>query len=240
MKRGDDVLAIRQVTITPTGLPAYAVQYCTSSVAYASACSCAGVTKTTTTAATPTVTEYATATATVCPGTNTICSGTCKNLQTDGNNCGSCGNSVGSAIHHNRGLLTEEKCSADHTCTQGVCAYDGAKCSNVYTCDYRSLCTGAGGCSGFCQPDASGQGRCREDDNNNNCNTQTQCSSNLDCMGGQGVCQNTCCGFFSCFYPSTVAGQGFCENVVATKRLFRKSPNVVAGADSPNPLPPSS
>lgn len=61
MKRG---LGRRQVTATPTGIPAYATP-CPDASAYASACSCWGITAATTTleAPTQTVTAYAMVTA---------------------------------------------------------------------------------------------------------------------------------------------------------------------------------
>jgi len=63
-----EVIEVRQVTVSPTAVPAYA-SACTGIVKYSSACSCIGVTQYTVTAATPvtTVTTSVTTTATVTP-----------------------------------------------------------------------------------------------------------------------------------------------------------------------------
>lgn len=55
----DAVLEIRQATVVPSVLPAYATQ-CSGAPAYSSACSCFGITATVTTAPTPTVTVTST------------------------------------------------------------------------------------------------------------------------------------------------------------------------------------
>jgi len=66
-KRRDVAPAImaRQVTVTPSSIPAYA-SACSGSLRYSSACSCVGATHTTTTAATPTSTTTVTSTVTIC------------------------------------------------------------------------------------------------------------------------------------------------------------------------------
>jgi len=63
-----EVIEVRQVTVTPTAVPAYA-SACSGTVKYSSACSCIGVTRHTVTASTPvtTFTTSVTTTATVTP-----------------------------------------------------------------------------------------------------------------------------------------------------------------------------
>jgi hypothetical protein len=60
----------------------------------------------------------------VCPAGERNCSGTCRNLQTDANNCGTCGNA----------------CPSGETCQGGVC-----KCGNNPTCGAGLTC-----CSNQC------------------------------------------------------------------------------------------
>ncbi|KAB5566245.1 hypothetical protein GE09DRAFT_1106038 [Coniochaeta sp. 2T2.1] len=92
-----DNLAIRQVTVVPSSIPAYASD-CSSAAAYSSACSCWGITATTTTAPTPvtTITVTTTVTVSACSAGLTQCSGACKDLSTDPSNCGACDNVVSS------------------------------------------------------------------------------------------------------------------------------------------------
>ncbi len=97
-KRAEQQMAPRQVTVSPSSKPAYATA-CSDVSAYSSACSCMGITLSTTTAPAPTTSVTVTvATVTVCPPGSTLCGGSCKNLQTDTSNCGSCGGTVSDPV----------------------------------------------------------------------------------------------------------------------------------------------
>src|ERR1700722_17450261 len=94
-KRQAAALEQRQVTVAPSSAPTYA-SACSGTARYSSACSCWGITVVTTIAPTPvtTTTVTVTATASVCPTGDTKCGTSCFDLQTDPNNCGTCGNVV--------------------------------------------------------------------------------------------------------------------------------------------------
>ncbi|KAL2060732.1 hypothetical protein VTL71DRAFT_9373 [Oculimacula yallundae] len=135
-------LEARQQTISPSQVPAYAT-FCTGSSAYSSACSCNGITKTTLTVATPTVTEYATATTTYVPPACgpglTLCDGTCKDLDNDNDNCGTCG----------------KVCASGFVCGQSACVLPA-----IYACDNIFGPCG-GSCGGTCFADVNGAGWCK-------------------------------------------------------------------------------
>lgn len=108
-----------------------------------------------------------------CTGEKVCCGASCKNLDTDPTNCGSCGN----------------QCAQGETCKQGVC-----ECSPGVQCGANEAC-----CSGSCyntQTDDNNCGGCGITcQNGNTCNNGT-CNCNGDvCSGGMFPGQDPiCCG----------------------------------------------
>ncbi|KAG9237995.1 hypothetical protein BJ875DRAFT_540005 [Amylocarpus encephaloides] len=133
--------------------------------------------------------------------------GSCSNLQTDNSNCGACG-----AV-----------CPAQSICQSGACTTTldlATRCTPSAMCDPDlafSCQTGCGGDRGYCQPDVSGQGRCRAPPINPNCDLLLVCASNADCVGG--YCIQSCCPQPTCYY---FGDQAFCVNGSSVKRLFVK------------------
>lgn len=163
-----------------------------------------------TTTVTPsvTVTTTATATATVCPCTSsqTLCGSTpdtCKDLQNDANNCGTCGN----------------------VCNSGQCS--AGKCLDCVprTCQTFSLgrCNNAGLC--YCVTGSTGKPLCG-DLSVGNCGSYKKCDADSNCGSGQICTKDTCCGYGICISVNS------CGNPQNAKRMFQprgKSANELIG-----------
>lgn len=120
-----------------------------------------------------------------CGNGKTCCSSTCVDMQTDKNNCGSCGT----------------KCADDEACKDGTCAGCSPPCAAGETC-----CEGGTTCCEVCCEDAccpSGES-CVE----GVCVTCTPA-----CTAGQTCCGGSCCpaGRICCDQTCCAAGE-FCEN----------------------------
>ena len=84
----------------------------------------------------------------VCPAPNTVCGTTCTNVQTDANNCGTCGNSC------NGGSCVGGKCDCSTAAGLTLC---GTTCVNLQTdasncgsCGHQCI-QGVGCVDGLCQ-----------------------------------------------------------------------------------------
>ena len=165
-----------------------------------------------------------------CPVGQTSCFGTCVNLMTDPQHCGSCG-PTGGAI-----------CGTGQACVQGVCsqvcpigqALCGGICTRLdtttncgacgTTCAAGFVCNSPGGLGGFCAPDPSictaGQtncgGTCTSTATDvNNCGAcGLRCGApNASASCAAGACQFTCnAGFSDC---DGLIGTG-CETNITT------------------------
>lgn len=100
------------------------------------------------------------------------CQSGCANLQTDPNNCGTCGN----------------VCSgANSQCQNGVCstsACDGAVCGGFANCGASSSC--------YCFTTADRTGFCAQGDMS--CSGLADCATNADCGPGSICAVGSCCG----------------------------------------------
>ena len=152
-----------------------------------------------------TVTLYATATETVCPcsgSTSALCGtspDTCKDLQSDTSNCGSCGNTCGDG----------QTCSAGECKTPVVpntqkCA--ASSCGKFISCGANNSC--------ICAATPEGTGVCIY--GSTSCSNPT-CTTSADC-GDEMVCAiNTCCGKGICTRPQNV-----CPNTGSARMMFRR------------------
>ena len=144
-----------------------------------------------------TVTTTATATATVCPcsASQQLCGttpDTCKDLQTDGNNCGACGNVCSSGL-----------------CNAGKCV----SCSGPQTCNnFGKTCSSATGAC-YCMTGSSGSLGCG-DLSNPSCSNYTKCSADDQCGAGAICTTSTCCGYGICVNTNR------CGNQASVKRMF--------------------
>ena len=148
-----------------------------------------------------TVTTTATATATVCPCSTgqSLCGSTpdtCKNLQNDANNCGTCGN-----------VCSSGQCSAGKCldCVPRKCGtFQLGACSN------KGMC--------YCVTGSSGDAKCA-DFGNGLCSSYTRCNLDSECNPGSICTKDSCC-------PPTVSKQGVCllanscGNPQSVKRMF--------------------
>ncbi|MCL4390190.1 MAG: hypothetical protein M1484_02070 [Patescibacteria group bacterium] len=125
-----------------------------------------------------------------CSTGQTLCGSTCMNLQTDNNNCGSCGNA----------------CTSNQTCTNGSCQITTTvthlECGNNATCvavagvgNNLNGCTTAGQSCTTTQSCSSGQTLCGsscvnlQTDTNNCGSCSNVCSSSQTCVSGS--CTNS-------------------------------------------------
>lgn len=152
-----------------------------------------------------TTTETATATASVCPcsgTTSTLCGATpdtCKDLQSDVKNCGTCGNTCGDG----------QTCSAGQCKTPAVPVSPGcaaANCRTFVSCGNNNSCVCATtpGNSGVC---IYGSTPC----------SNPTCSENADCASGAVCAINTCCGYGICVFPANA-----CPNSNSPAKMFRR------------------
>ena len=115
-----------------------------------------------------------------------LCGSTCANLQTDANNCGSCG----------------KRCSASEVCSAGACAPCGAQSQCKDQCaDLRSDPFNCGACGNACAPSQSClAGSCGRCDGTLCSNTCVELSTdNANCGACGNVCAaDQCCNAGSC------------------------------------------
>lgn len=149
---------------------------------------------------TPTTTTTSVQTSTVsscpCAAPSGICNGQCLNLDTDPNNCGSCGNVCDSG-----------------TCRNGLCL--SPSCAGQ-TCDTFTACGPGGSC--VCASVAGG-GLCA--DGQTPCAGLADCTVDSDCPTGRLCALNTCCTRGVC-----IASNNECENGGSPLLLFAKRKRV--------------
>jgi hypothetical protein len=109
------------------------------------------------------------------PSTPNCCGSTCTDLQTDVNNCGSCGN-----ICPGGDTCVAGQCVSQETCTGQVCGEFVAGCDNNVNC--------------FCFETAEGGSACTA---NFFCSNPT-CNTSADCPAGTVCTVNTCCDTPTC------------------------------------------
>ncbi|GAB7332106.1 hypothetical protein MBLNU13_g03990t1 [Cladosporium sp. NU13] len=152
-----------------------------------------------------TTTETATATASVCPcsgSTSTLCGATpdtCKDLQSDVNNCGSCGNTCGDGQTCSAGQCKTPAIPVSPGCAAATCR-TFVSCGNNNNC----ICATTPGNSGVC---IYGSTPC----------SNPTCSENADCASGQVCAINTCCGHGICVFPANA-----CPNSNSPTKMFRR------------------
>ncbi|KAM0709121.1 hypothetical protein Q7P35_003157 [Cladosporium inversicolor] len=152
-----------------------------------------------------TTTATATATASVCPcsgSTSSLCGttpDTCKNLQTDLNNCGSCGNTCADGDYCSAGVCKTPTVPNVQKCVE-------SRCENYITCSAGGSC--------LCIATAEGTGACVS--GSSQCTMQT-CAATSDCKANEVCAINTCCGKAICVSLHMV-----CPNDGSTSRMFRR------------------
>ncbi|RVD89072.1 uncharacterized protein DFL_000094 [Arthrobotrys flagrans] len=177
---------VRRVTFTityfettiPTHIPAYA-SACDGPAKYSSACSCIGVTPVTTTII-----------PTCGPGTLSCYGGPCRDVLSDPNNCGACGNKCGSG-----------------SCVNGQCSVpscDGSSCGSLNSCGVDCLCFKEASNKGFCGPNIS-------------CAPLKDCDANGDCKAGEVCATSTCCGRNVCLSSCALARRSLASNFVGSR-----------------------
>lgn len=117
----------RQVTVSPTAIPAYA-RYCPNDSAYASACSCVGITATTTTVPAPTTTTTFYITTTIIPNQPSYTCTPADSAAACGGTCdGTCFPDVdGIGIcKQNRPCSGLQACTLNGDCTSDICLVNG-------------------------------------------------------------------------------------------------------------------
>ena len=153
-----------------------------------------------------TTTATATATAFVCPcsgSTSTLCGATpdtCKDLQSDVSNCGSCGNTCGDGQTCSAG-----QCKTPVAPVVAKCA--ASRCGAFVSCGANSQCA--------CVATAESTGACIV--GSTPCGKK--CSSSSDCDADQFCAINTCCPGPQ---GSCIKKQNVCANEGATSRMFRR------------------
>ncbi|EPE25823.1 hypothetical protein GLAREA_01735 [Glarea lozoyensis ATCC 20868] len=141
-------------------------------------------------------------TTTACPSGRAQCSAdTCNDLQTDEQNCGQCGT----------------VCTSTDICYLGNCTSlldISSRCDSPAFCDKADQFACQPGCAGtrgYCQPDVTGQGRCRSESSNPECVNQTVCATNAECPGG--YCIQSCCATPTCYFFQDTS---FCTNATTS------------------------
>jgi hypothetical protein len=127
-----------------------------------------------------------------CQAGETDCNGTCVDLSTDNNNCGSCGSACSSNQSCQSGQCMDVGCSSGLTDCSGTCVdlstdnnncgSCGSTCSSNQSCQ-SGQCMDVGCSSGL--TDCSGTCVDLSTDNNNCGGCGTACSSNQSCQSGQ-------------------------------------------------------
>src|SRR3954452_11107440 len=155
------------------------------------------------------------ATGTTCSSGQLECSGTCINVQTDGQNCGACGNTCGSGSTCQSG-----KCSCTNgfvSCGGSCVASNAQHCgSNCSTCSGTDVCNSDGNCSSTCSSGTKcSDGACSSPTNSADCGTcGNACTGGTTCVSGTCTCgsssQSLCNG--SCVDITTTTNCGTCGN----------------------------
>jgi hypothetical protein len=122
----------------------------------------------------------------ICPGGNPACDGQCPDLQTDPNNCGSCGNVCpGSTTCASGGCTCGTPCDASSCLT---CDYSTGQCVSTATDPYTSCCPGPVDGTPYdpsttmcCGPGAT---------SGHTCPTGTACCGTEACCTSPQVCTN--------------------------------------------------
>ena len=155
-----------------------------------------------------TVTEDVLVTATSCPcsgSASSLCGSTpdtCRDLQTDTSNCGSCGNTC----------VSGEFCSAG-TCVAPPAIPEIPGCA-ASSCGAWKTCGSGNSC--FCAATAEGTGVCIAE--GYGCSSYQRCSKSSECASPDDKCAtSTCCGYGICIKVSQS-----CPNDGAAGRMFRR------------------
>jgi len=152
-----------------------------------------------------TTTATATATASVCPcsgSTSSLCGttpDTCKDLQTDLNNCGSCGNTCADGDYCSAGVCKTPTVPNVQKCVE-------SRCEKYLTCSKGNSC--------LCIATAEGTGACVSPASH--C-TYKNCAATTDCGVNEVCAANTCCGKSTCVSLAMV-----CPNDNTASRMFRR------------------
>src|SRR5579884_3138994 len=146
-----------------------------------------------------------------CQPGDTCCNGTCSNLQTDAQNCGTCGNACGTDETCSGGQCVVKQnqangatCTANGQCQSGYCA-QGYCCDSACDADQCHACNVAGQegtCVSVCGPYACGGTTCLA-----SCSSDSQCAAGYYCGGGQCGTQKPLGG--SCL-ANDVCQSGYC------------------------------
>jgi hypothetical protein len=159
---------------------------------------------------TSTITETALTTATACPcsaPTSSLCGttpDTCRGLQTDAANCGSCGNT----------------CASGSTCAAGTCVApaipDVPSCATS-TCGKYTLCGANDSC--LCIATPEGSGVCAS--GSTSC-YNPKCTKSSDCGPDEKCGINSCCSRGVPGAGICIKVQNKCPNMGASTQVFRR------------------
>lgn len=174
-----------------------------------------------------------------CTSTQMDCDGTCVNVKTDNQNCGTCGKSCGSGTSCQNGACA---CSSGLVSCGGSCvASDTTHCGSGCTaCSAGQVCAN-GGCTSMCPSGTTkcGDNACSSTTDSAHCgNSCTVCAGGTNCVGG--VCSCSTAGQMACNgscvdVTTSVAHCGSCTNVCASGQTCSNGNCVGGGGQGGTP-----
>ncbi len=144
-----------------------------------------------------------------CPQGDTSCGGACVNLQTDRNNCGSCGYNCSQHVPQN---------STATGCTKGHCNW---QCNSGFVDQNGKCVRSSGGCaqgyescgSGCCPDGTCCDTVCMTSSDDTCCGNGNVATGDQICCGGAGCSTDGCCQTelgYTCCDPWVCCGDGTC------------------------------
>jgi hypothetical protein len=175
-----------------------------------------------------------TVTTTTCNSGQLECGGACVNVQSDSQNCGSCGNACGSGSSCQAGKCS---CTSGFVSCGGSCVASNAQhCGSSCTaCSGTDVCNSDGTCSSTCSSGTKcTDGACSSSTNSADCGSCGNiCSGGTTCVNGACSCgtssQMVCNG--SCVDITTTTNCGTCGNKCGSGQTC-SSGNCVGGGST--------